>query len=148
VRGVDLHEDVLRRLMRARARMREELGGPLSLGAMAREACLSGHHFLRTFKAAYGLTPGRHLRRLRIARAKELLARGMSVTETCYAVGFSGLGSFSSRFKAETGLGPREFQVVTRAFGAVPARLRAVYVPACFAARFISLENVNSGEVT
>jgi transcriptional regulator GlxA family with amidase domain len=129
-------DDLLRRLVRARTRMRDDLGSPLTLGVLAREACLSGHHFMRTFKAAFGLTPGRHLGELRIARAKELLARGTSVTETCFAVGYASLGTFSRRFKLTTGLSPREFQIATRAFGAVPARLWAVHAPACFAARF------------
>lgn len=127
--------------------MRDDLASPLTLGALAREACLSGHHFLRTFKATFGVTPGRHLGDLRIVRAKELLARGTSVTETCFAVGYSSLGTFSRRFKVDTGLAPREFQRATRAFGAVPARLWAVHAPACFAARFFGRENVHFGEV-
>ena len=63
-------------------------------------AGLSKYHFLRLFRATYGLTPGEYVSQRRIERAQDLLrATGLSVTEVCFAVGFSSLGSFSSRFK-------------------------------------------------
>ena len=54
------------------------------------------------------------------------------LTDTCLRVGFGSLGSFSARFTAETGRSPRVFQRELRAFGSVPARLEALYVPMCF----------------
>ena len=69
-----LHDDVLRRLARAREAMSDEFAEALRLGALARAACLSEKHFRRLFERAYGETPGRFLARVRIGRAKELLA--------------------------------------------------------------------------
>lgn len=127
-----LHEDVLVRIARARQRVHDELAEPLDVATLAREACLSEKHFSRVFAQVYGTTPGRYLSQARIARAKSLLARGTPVTDTCLRVGFSSLGSFSTRFAAETGRSPRAFQRELRAFGSVPARLTALYVPMCF----------------
>jgi AraC-like DNA-binding protein len=127
-----LHDDVLRRLARAREMMHDELAEALRLKALARAAGLSEKHFRRLFEQAYGETPGRFLCRLRIGRAKDLLARGASVTEACMSVGFSSLGSFSTRFSSETGRSPRAFQRELRAVGSVPARLVSLYIPLCF----------------
>jgi AraC-like DNA-binding protein len=127
-----LHEDVLRRLARARERMHDELAEALQVDTLARTAGLSEKQFRRLFGQAYGETPGRFLARVRIGRAKELLARGVSVTEACMGVGFSSLGSFSTKFSDATGRSPREFQRGLRAVGSVPARLVALYVPLCF----------------
>jgi AraC-like DNA-binding protein len=106
-----------------------EAGG---LAELARGAGFSEKHFRRSFEQVYGITPGRFLSAVRIDRAKELLARGLSVTEACMQVGFSSLGSFSMRFSRETGRSPRHFQRELRAVGCVPARLVALYIPFCF----------------
>ncbi len=68
-------------------------------------------------------------------RARELPAAGASVTETL-AVGFSSLGSFSSRFTRDFGVTPRAFQRAVRCVVDAPAQLVTVYVPFCFAQRF------------
>ena len=70
----------------------------------------SKYHLLRLFKKYYGLTPKQYLIDKRIAKSKEQLKSGMSVTETCFAVGFESLGSFSTLFKAKTGKSPSEYQ--------------------------------------
>jgi AraC-like DNA-binding protein len=108
-----------------------------SIAELARCAGLSEKHFRRLFERAYGLTPGRFLSSVRIERAKELLARGTSVTEACMEVGFSSLGSFSVLFSRETGRSPRHFQRELRAVGSVPARLIALYVPLCFLSLYV-----------
>lgn len=131
-----LHDDVLRRLARAREAMHDDFAEALRLDALARQAGLSEKHFRRLFEQAYGMTPGRFLSRLRIGRAKELLARGVSVTDACLGVGFSSLGSFSTKFATATGRSPREFQRELRAVGSVPARLVSLYVPLCFLGHF------------
>jgi AraC-like DNA-binding protein len=123
---------VLRRVARARQRLREEFAEALRLDALAREACLSGKHFRRVFLQLYGETPGQYLARVRIGEAKMLLAHGTPVTDTCLRVGYDSLGTFSTRFTGATGRSPRAFQQELRAFGSVPARLRALYVPTCF----------------
>jgi AraC-like DNA-binding protein len=147
-----LHDDVLRRLARAREAISDQFAEALRLDALARAAGLSEKHFRRLFERAYGETPGRFLARTRIGRAKELLARGASVTEACLGVGFSSLGSFSTKFASNTGRSPREFQRELRAVGAVPARLVSLYVPLCFLthvpAIFLApLQNVRFEEV-
>lgn len=70
----------------------------------------SKFHLQRLFKRYYGLTPKQYLIDKRIEKAKEHLKGGMAVTETCFAVGFESLGSFSQLFKTKTGKSPREFQ--------------------------------------
>lgn len=130
--GPLLHDDVVCRLARAREAMHDELGEALRLHTLARAAGLSEKHFRRLFARAYGETPGRYLSRVRIGRAKELLARGATVTDACMRVGFSSLGSFSSKFSSATGRSPRDFQRELRALGSVPARLVSLYVPLCF----------------
>jgi AraC-like DNA-binding protein len=124
------------RVLRSRERIRDDFGEPLTLAMLAHAARLSPYHFLRVYTAAFGETPGRDLARVRIARARDLLATGTSVTETCFAVGFSSLGSFSSRFSRDVGASPREFQRAARSVAQVPARLVAIYVPHCFAEHF------------
>jgi AraC-like DNA-binding protein len=79
----------LRRLARAREALCDEFAEALRIEQLAREAGLSEKHFRRLFAQTYGDTPGRFLAQVRIGRAKELLARGASVTEACVGVGFS-----------------------------------------------------------
>ncbi|WP_028927460.1 helix-turn-helix transcriptional regulator [Pseudonocardia acaciae] len=84
---------------------------PLDLDTMAREAGFSRFHFARLFREVYGETPGGYLSRRRVERAKDLLrAADVTVTEVCALVGFSSLGSFSSRFRELVGMSPSEFR--------------------------------------
>ncbi|WP_431157836.1 helix-turn-helix domain-containing protein [Winogradskyella poriferorum] len=71
---------------------------------------VSKYHLLRLFKKYYGQTPRQYLIDKRIEKAKVYLENGMSVTETCFAVGFEGLGSFSALFKTKTGKTPSTFR--------------------------------------
>ncbi len=87
---------------------------------------MSKYHFIRSFAAAYGETPMRYLSRRRIERAQDLLrAANLTVTEVCMLVGFSSLGSFSSRFREVTGESPS-------AYRARWARLGGPRIPGCF----------------
>jgi len=80
------------------------------VSAMARTALMSTAHFSRKFRAAYGETPYSYLMTRRIERAKAFLRQGMSVTETCFAVGCTSLGSFSSRFTEIVGEPPSQYR--------------------------------------
>jgi AraC-like DNA-binding protein len=140
-------DDVLRRIVRARERMHDESDRLLRVSELARQACLSEQHFVRLFRAAYGCTPGQYLGKVRMNEAKRLLAQGTSVTEVCFSVGYSSLGTFSHRFALETSLSPRAFQRQMRGFGSVPARLVALYVPMCFVERWSGAYNVDFEEV-
>ncbi|MEQ6124456.1 AraC family transcriptional regulator [Pseudotenacibaculum sp. MALMAid0570] len=82
----------------------------INLDVLSRNRFVSKYHLLRLFKKYYGLTPRQYLIDKRIAKSKENLKKGMSVTQTCFAVGFESLGSFSSLFKTKTGKSPSEFQ--------------------------------------
>jgi len=82
----------------------------LNLDYLSRIRFVSKYHLLRLFKRHYGLTPKHYLIDKRIKKSKEELKNGLSVTETCFAVGFQSLGSFSTLFKTKTGKSPSEFQ--------------------------------------
>jgi AraC-like DNA-binding protein len=99
--------DELRLLRRARDRMDREYAQPLDVPALARTALMSAGHFSRQFRAAYGETPYSYLMTRRIERATALLRRGdISVTDACFAVGCTSLGSFSARFTQIVGETP------------------------------------------
>ncbi len=97
-------------LRRARDHIDRNYALPLDVPAMARTAHMSPAHFSRKFRAAYGETPYTYLMTRRIERAKALLRQGMSVTETCIAVGATSLGSFSSRFTEIVGETPSRYR--------------------------------------
>ena len=82
----------------------------LNLDVLSHLRFVSKYHLLRLFKKYYGRTPGQYLVDKRITKAKEYLVSGMTVTETCHAVGFASLGSFSTLFKSKTGRSPAKFQ--------------------------------------
>ena len=82
----------------------------LNLDLLSNVQFVSKFHLLRLFKKYYGLTPKQYLIDIRIKKSKEHLTNGMSVTETCFAIGFESLGSFSTLFKIKTGKSPTEFQ--------------------------------------
>ena len=99
------------RLRRAKDRMDREFDRPLDVPALARSAAMSTGHFSRSFKAAFGESPYSYLMTRRIERAKALLrSRDMSVTDACFAVGFTSLGSFSSRFTELVGESPSAYR--------------------------------------
>jgi AraC-like DNA-binding protein len=101
----------LAHLRRARDLMDREYMRPLDVEAIARAALMSSAHFSRRFRAAYGETPYGYLMTRRIERAKALLRRGdMSVSEVCWAVGGTSLGSFSARFTELVGETPTAYR--------------------------------------
>jgi AraC-like DNA-binding protein len=103
--------DVLVHLRRARDHADRHYVEPLDLDALAAIAGLSKFHFQRLFKATYAITPAAYVSQRRVERAQDLLrATNLTVTEVCHAVGFSSLGSFSSRFRELVGETPSDFQ--------------------------------------
>jgi AraC-like DNA-binding protein len=98
-------------LRRVRDRMDREYAQPLDVEALARDAHMSAGHFSRRFKLAYGESPYGYLMTRRIERAMALLRRGdLSVTEVCFEVGCSSLGTFSTRFTELVGVPPSEYR--------------------------------------
>lgn len=105
-----MREDLVR-LRRARDRMDRDYAEPLDVAALAKVALMSSGHFSRSFRAAYGETPYSYLMTRRIERAKSLLRQGeLSVTDVCFAVGCTSLGSFSSRFTELVGESPSAYR--------------------------------------
>src|SRR3954449_11188774 len=100
----------LRHLRKARDLMDRDYAQPLDVPAMAAAARMSPAHFSRKFRAVYGETPYTYLMTRRIERAKALLRQGTSVTDTCFAVGCTSLGSFSSRFTEIVGETPSQYR--------------------------------------
>jgi len=101
----------LARLRRVRDRMDREYAQPLDVEALARDAHMSAGHFSRQFRLAYGESPYSYLMTRRIERAMALLRRGdLSVTEVCFEVGCSSLGTFSSRFTELVGVPPSTYR--------------------------------------
>ena len=98
-------------LRRARDHVDRHYREPLDLDVLAAVAGVSKYHFVRCFEATYGETPIRYLTRRRIERAQDLLrAANLTVTEVCMLVGFSSLGSFSSRFAQLVGETPTAYR--------------------------------------
>ena len=112
------------RLRKAKDRMDREFDRPLDVPALARSAAMSTGHFSRSFRAAFGETPYSYLMTRRVERAKALLRRGdLSVTEVCFEVGCTSLGSFSSRFTELVGESPSAYRARPHEAGAA--------IPAC-----------------
>jgi AraC-like DNA-binding protein len=105
------HLGDLARLRRVRDRIDREYAQPLDVEALARDAHMSAGHFSRQFKLAYGESPYGYVMTRRIERAMALLRRGdLSVTEVCFEVGCSSLGTFSSRFTELVGVPPSVYR--------------------------------------
>src|SRR6202049_1875415 len=99
------------RRARGRARIDRKSAEPLDVEALARGANMSAGHLSREFKVAYGEAPYGYLMTRRIERAMALLHRGdLSVTEVCFAVGCSSLGTFSTRFTELVGVPPSTYR--------------------------------------
>ena len=110
-------------MLRARDAMDRSYAEPLDIPALARIAIVSDAHFIRTFRATFGETPHRYLQRRRVERSMFMLRETeRSVTEICFAVGFSSLGTFSRTFRAIVGRSPSEYR----------AGVETKPVPGCF----------------
>ncbi len=119
----------LKRLRQARDMMDRDYMEPLDVARLARHAHMSAGHFSRSFRTAFGETPYTYLMTRRIERAKALLRRGdLSVTEVCFAVGCTSLGSFSTRFTELVGESPSAYRARDHEDGAnIPACVAKIY---------------------
>jgi AraC-like DNA-binding protein len=103
----------------------------------ADEAGLSPWHLLRSFRGAFGETPKEFLTRLRLERAQHLLTvTDRPVTEVCFDVGFSSLGTFSTLFKRAVGCPPTEYRRRVRPWVTAPGFRPWASIPSCFIRRF------------
>jgi AraC-like DNA-binding protein len=105
-------EDLNRRLLRARDAMDRAYAEPLDVRAVAAVAHVSEAHFIRSFRAVFGETPHRYLQRRRVERAMFLLREtDRSVTDICFDVGFTSLGTFSRTFREIVGETPSGYRL-------------------------------------
>jgi transcriptional regulator GlxA family with amidase domain len=117
-----------RLMLRARDAMDRDYRNELDVPALARIACVSEAHFIRTFKATFGETPHRYLQRRRVERAMYLLrTTSAGITEVCMDVGFSSLGTFSRTFTEIVGETPSRYRT----------RGQLDNVPSCFVKAWI-----------
>jgi AraC-like DNA-binding protein len=117
---------LLPRLREARDLADRRYAEPLDLDALAGAAGVSKYHFARCFAETYGEPPMRYLTRRRIERAQDLLrSANLTITEVCMLVGFSSLGSFSSRFRELVGESPTQYRHRWAARG-------GPFIPGCF----------------
>lgn len=103
----------------------------VSVAAMADEAGISTGLFIREFARLFGETPHQRRIRMRLERAKQLLARGESVTDVCFEVGCASLGTFSALFSQKVGMTPSEYSAQARRLVQVDG-LRRALSPGCF----------------
>lgn len=104
-------EDLNRRLLRARDAMDRAYAEPLDVPAVAAVACLSEAHFIRSFRTCFGETPHRYLQRRRVERAMFFLREtDRSITDVCFDVGFTSLGTFSRTFREIVGEAPSDYR--------------------------------------
>src|SRR5690349_14956428 len=116
--AADQHLRDLAILRRVRDRIAREYAQPLDVEALARDAAMSAGHLSRQFKLAFGESPYSYLMTRRIERAMTLLRRGdMSVTEVCFEVGCTSLGTFSTRFSELVGMSPSQYRKVAASDG-------------------------------
>ena len=116
------HLDDLVWLRRVRDRIDREYAQPLDVEALARDAHMSAGHLSRRFRQAYGESPYSYLMTRRIERAMALLRRGdLSVTEVCFEVGCSSLGTFSTRFTELVGMPPSSYRRAAHATAGMPS---------------------------
>lgn len=132
-----------KRIVNAKLFIDAHYGDDIVLDNIADEAYFSKFHFIRLFKQVYGETPHQYLTKVRMSKAKELLANGFSVSETCSMVGFDSLGSFTGLFKRYMQLSPSAFQRKEKLRIEQVRNLPLHFVPACFAEQHGWKENSN-----
>ncbi|MDG4829919.1 AraC family transcriptional regulator [Solwaraspora sp. WMMD1047] len=91
--------------------MRQNLGEQLTVDDMARAAMFSKFHFSRVFHRVTGVSPGRFLSAMRLNEAKRLLMETpLTVADISHRVGYTSVGTFTSRFTASVGMSPTTFR--------------------------------------
>jgi AraC-like DNA-binding protein len=99
-------------LRKSRTFMSQRYSEDIDLARISEVARMSRYHYIRVFQRVYGIAPRQYLRDLRILKAKELLKKGISVTEACLEVGYTSLPTFSRAFKKCTGHSPKDIPIV------------------------------------
>ncbi|HEU5165322.1 MAG TPA: AraC family transcriptional regulator [Chitinophagaceae bacterium] len=104
------HDDLTKHIIQSKLYIDKHFSENINLGKIAGKAMVSKFHFIRVFKKYYGRTPNQYLQEVRIEKAKQLLQKGKTIDEACYAIGFASKTSFISLFKKMTGKTPLTHQ--------------------------------------
>lgn len=94
--------------------MEKYLSEKIELEKIASTAFMSRFHYTRIFKSVYGLSPRQYLKDLRISKGKELLKKGVNVSQVCFEVGYDSLPTFCNAFKKATGHSPGQYQSLNK----------------------------------
>lgn len=122
-----------RRIVYAKLFIDEHYAEKIDLDNIANEAFFSKFHFIRLFYTLYKKTPHQYLSYTRIEKARQLLLSDISVSQSCYAVGFESVSSFTGLFKRLTGQTPSAYQKEQQQKLADVAETPLKYIPNCFA---------------
>ena len=122
-----------KRIVSAKLFIDAHFGEDIDLGNIADCAYFSKFHFIRLFKTIYSKTPHQYLTQVRIESAKLLLQKGEPVTETCFAVGFDSVSSFSGLFRRYTNFSPAEYQQHYKKREEQIQNIPLQFIPNCFA---------------
>lgn len=122
-----------KRIVQAKLFIDSHYNDSIDLSNIADEANFSKFHFIRLFKTIYGSTPHQYLIKVRIENAKEFLQKETPVTDTCFAIGFDSVSSFSGLFKRYTKLSPSEYQQQYKKRQQQIKKAPLQFIPNCFA---------------
>lgn len=137
-----------RRIVQAKLFIDKHYAEKIDLDNISDEAYFSKFHFIRLFKAVYGRTPHQYLKFTRIEKAKQLLREGQPVSDTCFAVGFDSLSTFSGLFRREVGQAASAYAAQHQHTKAQIARRPLAFVPGCYAYQHGWLEENSNFEET
>lgn len=137
-----------KRIVQAKLFIDNNSAEDIDLDRISNEAYFSKFHFIRLFKKMVGRTPHQYLATVRMEKARQLLSKGVAVSEVCASIGFESVSSFSGKFKTAFGQTPGSYlsnQAKRRAELAVhPLK----FIPACISAQTGWLKNSNFEEST
>ncbi|THB63541.1 MAG: AraC family transcriptional regulator [Desulfovibrio sp.] len=107
--GSGLSERSSTEMQRAREFLSQDLAAKISLKEAAEVAGLSSYHFLRKFKAGFGLSPHQFRTQQRVERARSLLKAGLPIARVAQDMGFTDQAHFTHAFRKFTGVTPKRF---------------------------------------
>jgi AraC-like DNA-binding protein len=136
-----------RRIVHAKLFIDTHFAENINLNNIADEAFFSKFHFIRLFKSIYGKTPHQYLTCVRIENAKLLLQTTLTVTDTCFAVGFDSISSFTGLFKRLTSITPSAYKQQQFIRKNEISKKPLKFIPACFAEKNGWIKNSNFQEV-
>jgi AraC-like DNA-binding protein len=105
----DAHPGHSRPVRRAMECLRERLDDSITLDDLARYAEFDKFHLCRVFRAQVGMPPHTYLTHLRIARAKQLLVRGVRASDVAPLVGFYDQAQLTRHFRRLVGTTPARY---------------------------------------